>query len=101
MAIKGFWREFVSGNNEVVHSPTVIIAGVGLILAAPVVALSSATVIYHVFLLRKGLDPATVNLLLGMLGAATGGLIGGSLYSKYMPGGPLPPKANPAQPGPN
>ncbi len=91
-----FWREFIGGNNDVVHSPTVVVAFIAVVLATPVVLLASATVVFHVFVLKKGLDAPTVNLLLGMLGAATGGL-GASLYSKSMgsclPGLSKPPDA--------
>ena len=72
-----FWREFVSGSNQIVNSMAVL----ALVLAAPVVAIASAAIIFHVFILKKGLDGPTVNLLLGMLGAATGGL-GVSMFSK-------------------
>ena len=72
-----FWREFVSGSNQIVNSMAVL----AVVLAAPVVAIASASIIFHVFILKKGLDGPTVNLLLGMLGAATGGL-GASMFSK-------------------
>jgi len=75
-----FWKELWSGDNSKVNTAAVI----ALILATPVIALSSAAVIYHVFLLKKGLDGPVVNLLLGMLGAATGGVgaMGVSMFSK-------------------
>ncbi len=82
-----FWREFLSGNNDLVNSPTVIITALGFVLAAPVMGLSYAAVYHHVWTLKKGLDGPTVNLLLGMLGAATGTL-GASMFSKSL--GPPP-----------
>jgi len=105
----GFWREFLSSNNDIVHSPTVLMAFFGLILATPIVAFSLEALYFHIFTLRKGLDGPSVNLLLGLLGAATGGLGTTAYYSKTTmsqitsigaPGeaGPGPPtgKAKPA-----
>ena len=69
--------------------------------------LASACVIYHVFILHKGIDAAVSNLLLGMLGAATGGIgaMGVSMFSKTtmsqftsIGGDMTPPRAKPAPP---
>ena len=95
--MKGFWHHLWSGSNEIVNTPAVL----AVALATPVIVLSSATVIFHVFYLRKGLDGPSVQLLLGMLGAATGGIVamGASAFSKTAincltsvgaPGGPAP-----------
>jgi hypothetical protein len=73
--MKGFWREFISGDNSIVHTPYAAMA-IAFILATPIVTLSCAAIIYHVFVLHKAIDGPIVNLLLGMLGAATGGVIG-------------------------
>jgi hypothetical protein len=73
----GFWREFFSGDNSKVNTMAVI----SIVLAAPVVLLSSAALIYHIFILKKGLDSPSVQLLIAMLTAATGGL-GASLFSR-------------------
>ena len=103
-----FWKEFVSGDNSVVHSPTVIMAFVGLILATPIVLFSLNAAYFHIFALRKGLDGPCVNLLLGLLGAATGGLGTTAYFSKTtmtnitssgLPDAGAPPKAKPAPPG--
>ena len=82
-----FWAEFMKGDSDQVHTPYAAMA-IAFLLATPIVTLSSAAVIYHVFIKGKGLDPPTVNLLLGMLGAATGGVIsaGATMFSKTMAG---------------
>jgi hypothetical protein len=96
----GFWQEFMKGDSDQVHTPYAAMA-IAFLLATPIIALSSAAVIYHVFIKDKGVDPPTVNLLLGMLGAATGGIVamGASAFSKTAmscltsvgaPGGPAP-----------
>lgn len=83
-----FWQEFMKGDSDQVHTPYAAMA-IAFLLAAPIVALSSAAVVYHVFIKDKGLDAPTVNLLLGMLGAATGGVIsaGATMFSKTMAAG--------------
>jgi hypothetical protein len=105
--MKGFWKDFVSGDNSVVHSPTVIMAFVGIVLATPIVLFSLDAAYFHIFTLKKGLDGPSVNLLLGLLGAATGGLGTTAYFSKTTmtnissigpvvdPSG-TPPKAKPA-----
>jgi hypothetical protein len=75
--LKSFWAEFFSGNNAKINSMAVI----SLLIAAPVVLLASAALIYHIFLLHKGLDSPSVQLLVAMLTAATGGL-GASMFSR-------------------
>jgi hypothetical protein len=81
--MKSFWREFVKGDNSIVHTPYAAMA-IAFVLATPIITLSTAAIIYHVFLKGKGLDAPTVQLLLGMLGAATGGVVsaGVSMFSK-------------------
>ena len=83
----GFWKKFMQGDSEQVHTPYAAML-LAFIMATPVVLLSSSAVIYHVFIKDKGLDAPTVNLLLGMLGAATGGVIsaGATMFSKTMAG---------------
>ncbi len=105
----GFWKEFVNGDNSVVHSPTVLMAFVGLVLATPIVIFSLNAAYFHIFALRKGLDGPVVNLLLGLLGASTGGLGTTAYFSKttmtnitssgLLDAGTVPPKAKPAPPG--
>jgi len=85
--MKGFWKEFVSGNNSVVHSPTVIVAFISIILATPIVLLAITAFIYHAFYHHRGLDEVGVKLLLGLLAAATGGL-GAGLMSRFAGGAP-------------
>ena len=73
------------------HTPYFLMAGgmaLAFILATPIIVLASLCVIQHVFIMKKGLDASTVNLLLGMLGAATGGIIsaGATIFSKAMTG---------------
>jgi hypothetical protein len=79
-----FWQEFLKLDNSQVHTPYAAMA-IAFILAAPIICLSCAGVIYHVFWLRKGLDGPTVELLKVMLGAATGGVIGSgaTMFSRY------------------
>lgn len=81
--MKGFCREFVNGDNSVVHTPYAAMA-IAFVLATLIIALSTAAIIFHVFIKGKGLDGPTVQLLLGMLGAATGGMIsaGVSMFTK-------------------
>ena len=83
----GFWANFMAGDSNQVHTPYAAMA-LAFLLATPIVALSCAAVIHHVFIKDKGLDAPTVNLLLGMLGAATGGVIsaGATMFSKTMSG---------------
>jgi len=106
-----FWREFVKGDSSIVHTPYAAMA-IAFLLATPIIALSTAAVIFHVFIKGKGLDGPTVQLLLGMLGAATGGVIsaGISMFTKTtissvtatggipLPDGPTSPRAKPAPP---
>ena len=107
--MKGFWRQFLSGDNNVVNSPTVIMAFVAIVLATPVVVFSLNALYYHIFILHKGLDDPSVRLLLGLLAAATGGLGTTAYFSKTAmtnitgmgnPGEPGAPvaKAKPAPP---
>ncbi len=77
-----FWKEFVSANSDVVHSPTILMAFISLILATPIVVFSLNALYYHIFTLQKGLDGPSVNLLLGLLGSATGGLGTTAYFSK-------------------
>lgn len=70
--MKGFWREFWSADHSVVNTMTVL----AVMLASPIVLLASACVIYHVFILHKGIDGPVGSLLTYMIGAATGGVIG-------------------------
>ena len=85
--MKGFWQGFMSADSDRIYSPYAAMA-LAYFLAAPVMALSSACVIKHVFLMGKGLDAPTVNLLLGMLGSATGVVLGAgaTVFSKTMAG---------------
>ncbi len=78
--MKGFWGHLWSGSNATVNSATVL----AVALVTLVTALASACIIFHVFILRKGIDGAVSNLLLGMLGAATGGIgaMGVSMFSQ-------------------
>jgi hypothetical protein len=87
MLMKGFWAEFMKGDSDQVHTPYAAMA-IAFLLASPIIALSCACVIQHVFIMKKGLDGPTVNLLLGMLGAATGGILGAgaTMFSKTMAG---------------
>jgi uncharacterized membrane protein YeaQ/YmgE (transglycosylase-associated protein family) len=107
----GFWKEFAKSNSDIVHSPTIIMAFVGAVLATPIVVFSLNAAYYHIFTLHKGLDGPSVNLLLGLLGAATGGLGTTAYFSKTtmsqvtsvggMGGGPIsgpPPTAKKAPP---
>jgi len=85
--MKGFWGHFWSGSNATVNTGAVLAAG-AIILATPVIILAGACVIHHVFVLNKGLDGPVSNLLVAMLGAATGTVFGGagalgvSMFSK-------------------
>jgi hypothetical protein len=85
--MKDFWQNFMKGDSDQVHTPYAAMA-LAFLMATPIVLLSSACVIQHVFVMHKGLDAPTVNLLLGMLGAATGGVIsaGATMFSKTMAG---------------
>jgi len=70
--MKAFLRNLMSSDHSVVNSMTVL----ALLLAAPMVLLASACVIYHVFILKKGIDGPVGTLLTYMIGAATGGVLG-------------------------
>ncbi len=94
-----FWREFMKGDSDQVHTPYAAMA-IAFVLATPIVALSCAAVINHIFVKGRPLDSPTVNLLLGMLGAATGGVISAGVsmfskttasFSKVMAVGPVDP----------
>lgn len=76
-----FWRELWSGDNSKVNTMAVFAA----FLAGPIVLLAIAAIIFHVFIKGKGLDSPTVQLFLGLLGAATGGL-GASMFSRSLGG---------------
>ena len=78
----GFWKEFAKQNSDIVHSPTILMAFISLVLATPIVVFSLNAAYFHIFTLRKGLDGPSVNLLLGLLGAATGGLGTTAYFSK-------------------
>lgn len=79
----GFFRDFCETDSSKVDSRygTMLLA---FVLSIPIVCLSCACVVQHVFIMRKGLDAPVVNLLLGMLGAATGGFLsaGAGMFSK-------------------
>jgi len=64
----GFWKEFVSGDNTRVNTPTVI----ATILTIPVIILALAALVFHIFILGRGLDSQAVALILGLMGG--GGL---------------------------
>jgi hypothetical protein len=83
MNMNGFWSAFLSQDNSMVHTPYAAML-IAFALASPIICLSCGAVVFHVFIMGKGLDAPTVNLLLGMLGAATGGVIsaGISMFSK-------------------
>lgn len=51
-----FWQHFWSSDNSKVNSPTVIAS----VLAAPIMVLAMAILIYHSFILKKGLDSNVV-----------------------------------------
>ncbi len=70
----GFWRDFCSADNSMVHSPYVIAAFVVILLATPIVLLSMAILIFNAFWLRHPLDSPMTQLLLGLLTAVTGTL---------------------------
>ena len=76
-----FLKSLFSQDNSVIHTPYVIAAFVVIALATPIVFLSSIIVIYNVFYLHRPLDGPQTQLLLGLLGAATGGLAT-ALFSK-------------------
>ena len=85
--LKTFVKEFMRGDSDQVHTPYAAMFLASL-LALPIIVLACACVVQHVFIMKKGLDGPTVNLLLGMLGAATGGIItaGATMFSKTMAG---------------
>lgn len=56
-------------------------AVIGVVLAAPVACISFLALMYDIFYLGKGLTGSAVQLLLGLLTAATGGL-GVSMFSR-------------------
>lgn len=72
-----FWREFFSGSNVRVNTWTVV----GIVIAAPFAGLAFVALIYHIFILGKGLDSPSVQLLIATLGVSGGGL-GASLFSR-------------------
>jgi hypothetical protein len=72
-----FWRELFSGNNSIVST----MAFLAILLAAPVVFLSSIFLCFDVLWLGRGLGSHSVKLLIALLTAATGGL-GVSMYAK-------------------
>lgn len=103
MRRRGFWRELISRQNDVVSTMAVI----SLVIAAPIVALSCVSLVFDIFYLGYGLTDVSVKLLLGLIAAATGGLavsqfskrtvlemFGG--YDQYRPPGPAPPRVKPA-----
>ncbi|MHB8071521.1 MAG: hypothetical protein ACYDHF_06180 [Candidatus Cryosericum sp.] len=86
-AFTTWWREFWKWDPGTVNQATVLAAAFGVLLAAPVQGLCFAAVYQHVWILKKGLDGPTVNLLIAMLTAATGSL-GLPMFSKSI--GPPP-----------
>ncbi len=89
-----FWREFFSSSNEKVNSPTVIAS----VLAAPIMLLAMAILIYHSFILGKGLDSNVVTLILGLLGGGGIGYGIGHAAARFGQGPPpgwRPPPAKP------
>jgi len=72
-----FWNDFVSADNTKVHTPQLIFMAISVIL----LLLAIALIVYHCFIHKKGLDGATVQLILGLLG---GGVLnaGASYMSK-------------------
>ena len=90
--MKYFLQQFWSSDNSKVNSPTVIAS----LLAVPIMLLAMAILIYHSFILGKGLDSNVVTLILGLLGG--GGLGYGightaARYSQGPPPGWSPPPA--------
>ena len=76
-----FLKNLASADNDTVNTPYVIGVFIVLCLATPVAMLSMSVVVNHIFLNHQKLDSPTVQLLLGLLGAATGG-IASALLSK-------------------
>jgi hypothetical protein len=74
-----FLKEFLSGDNSKVNSMAVI----SMLLAAPIVTIAAAALLYHIFYLHKGLDSPSVQLLIALITAATGGL-GASMFSRTL-----------------
>jgi hypothetical protein len=72
-----FWKEFFSGDNSKVNTMAVV----SIFLAAPIVTLSLVALVYHIFYLHKGLDSPSVQLLVALITASTGGLAG-SMYAR-------------------
>lgn len=70
----GFWKNLVSSDNSLVHTPYVFATIIIIGLATPIVMLSIFVVIYNIFYFHKPLDDPTTRLLLGLLGAVTGGM---------------------------
>lgn len=60
-----FWNDFVSADNTKVHTPQLIFMAISVILLLVAIAL----IIYHCFIHKKGIDGATVQLILGLLGS--------------------------------
>ena len=99
----GFWRNFISADNQKVNSPTVIGAVLTIILTAlaiPVTILGMAAVHHHVWVLKKGLDSSVTSLLLGLAGGGGIGCGVGYGVSRFGRTSGLPPdwKPPPAQP---
>jgi hypothetical protein len=94
-----FIKNISSSNNDTVNTPYVIGVFIVLALATPIVLLSMAVVVWHIFYHNKPLDSPTTQLLLGLLGAVTGGLAS-ALLSKgswlgQVPKGMFPTKMLP------
>ncbi len=80
MKIGDFMHHLLSADSSVVHSPYAFAVGI-LLLATPVATLSMGIILYTVFWRGRPLDGPMVQLLLGLLGAATGGF-GVSMFSR-------------------
>lgn len=78
-----FWKGFLSQDRSDVHTPYAMVL-IAFCLATPIFVLSVAVIIEHIFIRGQKLDPPTVQLLLGLLGSATGGVVsaGVSMFSR-------------------
>jgi len=74
-----FIKNFMSSDNSKVNSATVIVT----LLAIPTILLGLAVVIYHSFILGRGLDKDVVALLLGIIGGGGVGFGIGQAAAKY------------------
>lgn len=73
-----FFKELWKKDGSNVYTPYVYMC-IAFILATPIIGFSCAIIYQHIFVMKHALDAPTVQLLLGILGSVTGGIIGSGI----------------------